>query len=132
MRWLVLRILITAIVAWELVSLSTTRSNVNWIACALISFATGLGTFIWFSYANSSNKVDWSRPFSLTEPFLPMMAHPLRYWILAAFVLSVGGFLSLLRSIIVGGAPTALGGTFLGMGLSVYLGISLVRVLVKQ
>ncbi len=131
MRWLVLRILITAIVAWELVSLSTTRSDVNWIACALVSFATGLGAFIWFSYANSSNKVDWSRPFSLTEPFFPMMAYPLRYWILAAFVLTVGGSLSMLHSI-VSGTPTALGGTFLGMGLSIYSGISLVRILVKR
>ena len=131
MRWLVLRIFITAIVAWELVSLSTTKSNVNWIACALISVATGLGTFIWFSYANSSNKVDWSRPFSLTEPFLPMMTYPLRYWILAAFVLIVGGSLSLLHSI-VSGTPTALGGTFLGMGLFIYFGISLVRILVKR
>ena len=131
MKWLALRILVTAVAAWELVSVSATRSNINWIACALISFATGLGAFIWFSYANSSNKVDWSRPFSLTEPFLPMMTYPLRYWILAAFVLIVGGSLSLLHSI-VSGTPTALGGTFLGMGLSIYLGISLVRILVKR
>lgn len=126
--WFILRIIVVVGVAWELTSFPTKNSNVGWIACAIVPSVTGIGLFLWLmASARYRNAVDWSKPFSVSEPFFPMNRNPVRFWSLAAISFLFGGVTALLKEILSGRHHAAFGATFIFMGIAIFLALAATR-----
>jgi uncharacterized membrane-anchored protein len=89
--WMLFRLFVVEAASWSVVAISKTNSNIDWLACALISAAFGIALFTWLTVTDGRGGIDWSEPLSLTKPFYPMVTYPVRYWLLAAMALLLGG-----------------------------------------
>ncbi|HET7313096.1 hypothetical protein [Salinisphaera sp.] len=110
-------------VAWEIASFSPSTSNISWIACGIISSATGIGLFIWLMNIKNRNITDWSKPFSVMKPFFPMNKNPVQFWLLTAISLFLGGLAAFLKEIVSDRQQAAFGATFLFMGIAIFLAL---------
>ena len=122
--WLALRFLVVAGVSLEIYFLPPTTSNLDWIACGLISSAGGVGIFLWLMSIRNRATIDWSETFSLTKPFFPMNQNPVRFWLVAAVSLTVGGMAAFLEDVALGGQHAAFGATFLFLGIAILVAIT--------
>lgn len=125
--WFILRILVVTGVAVEIASLSPATSNLDWIACGLISSATGVGLFLWLRSIRYRADIDWTQPFSVMRPFFPMNRNPVRFWLLTAVSLLLGGLTAFLRELISGKQHAAFGATFIFMGIAIFLALAATR-----
>ena len=74
-------------------------------------------TFRLLTASRSRRNVDWSAPYSWYEPFWPLARYPLRFWVLAGYMLTLGGALSILEDVALNRGHMAVSGSFLFMGL---------------
>lgn len=122
---MVFRFLVLAINAWGLPAIPREGSNVDWPGCFLISAVCALALFGWLTAIRSKQNVDWLAPYSWYEPFWPMVRYPLRFWLLAAYALILGGVLSILEDITLNRGHMAVSGAFLFMGLFILAALKL-------
>jgi len=122
---LVFRFLVLAINAWVIPAIAREGSNTDWPVWFLFGAVCALALFGWLTAIRSRQNVDWSAPYSWYEPFWPMGRYPLRYWVLAAYALTLGGVLSIVEDIALNRGHMALSGTFLFMGLFILAALKL-------
>lgn len=113
------------IVSWSIASYEPYKSNIDWIACFMVSIAGGLAVFFWLLWGERVGAIDWTKPVSFTQPFLPMNRYPIRYWIVVAVSLILGGSAALLKEVMVGGHHAAFGTLFALWGISILLAIGI-------
>jgi hypothetical protein len=123
--WLVCRIVLIVVTAFAIASYPRNRSNVDWIACLIISVLTSVGLFLWLTVIRSRPNVDWSEPHSWKRPFFPMNLYPVRFWFLGSISFIVGGGIAIAMDLIAHNGHEAFGGTFLFLGLGTLLALEL-------
>lgn len=123
--WIILRVLVVLIVSWGIASYNSSTTNLNWLACLLISTAGGVFLFLWLQFigkrGNRSN-TDWTNAISLTRPFFPMNRYPIRYWLLVGLSLIVGGAIAFFKEVR-GGQHASFGTTFIALGVAFILAV---------
>lgn len=110
-------------ISWGIASFNASESNLNWLSCLLISIAGGTFLFLWLLSTGSRLSIDWTAPLSFTQPFFPMNRYPIRYWIVVAVSLMLGGGFALLKEVLRSGDHAAFGGTFIFLGIAILLAI---------
>ena len=121
--WIVLRVVVVLIASWGIASFNASESNLNWLSCLLISIAGGTFLFLWLVSIGSRLSIDWTTPLSFTQPFFPMNRYPIRYWIVVAVSLILGGGFALLKEVLRSGHHAAFGATFIFLGIAILLAI---------
>ena len=121
--WIVLRALVMLLVSWGIASYDTSKSNIDWVASLIVSIAGGLAVFLWLLWNERVRAIDWSKPASITQPFFPMNQYPVRYWIVVAVSLILGGSAALTKEIAEGGQHVAFGALFLLLGAAILAAI---------
>jgi len=116
--WIVLRVVVVAAGCQSIFSASASPSNVDWIACAIISLSCGAFIFLYFVILSRVIGVDWSHPLSLTKPFWWPSQYPVRFWCLAAELALLGGVVALARDVISLGRLRPIDMTFFCLGLA--------------
>lgn len=124
-EWLIFRLVVLAANAWMLPAMSREESNAVWPVWFLFGTLCGLVFFGWLTAIRSRKNVVWSAPYSWYEPFWPMAKYPLRFLLLGAYALTLGGALSILEDIALSRGHMALSGTFLFMGLFILAALKL-------
>lgn len=117
--WAVSRALVVILATWGIVSYDASKTNVDWIASLLISISTGLFLSFWFLANRNRPHIDWSKPFSVTEPFFPMNQFPLRYCLVLATSFILGGGVSVIREVLRDGHQLAFRATFIFLGIAI-------------
>jgi hypothetical protein len=123
--WIVLRFAAVAAITAALMSIPVARSNLDWGAGVFIGIIVSVALFLWLTAIRSREDVDWSQPFSLTQPFFPMTGFPLRYWFVASCSLAIGGAATTLRDLIEHNGRQGVGGSFLIAGLFIAVTLTL-------
>lgn len=124
-KWLIFRLVLLAYSAWGIPLTTKQGSNVDWPACFLIGTVFALTLFGWLTAIRSRRNVDWSAPYSWNEPFWPLAKYPLRFWVLAGYMLTLGGALSILEDVALNRGHMAVSGSFLFMGLFILAALKL-------
>ena len=121
--WIVLRALVVLLISSGIALYNPSRANLDWFACLLISIAGGLFLFIWLLSIRDRPNIDWTNPISITLPFFPMNRYPMRYWLVVAVSLILGGSVAFFRETIRGGQYTPFGATFIALGLAIIIAV---------
>lgn len=97
------------------------QSNLDWLAAVIVSVMCGVALCAWLTAVRKDPSIEWSRPYALGMPFMPMRKYPLRYWAVGAMSLGVAGMATLMIDIASGRGNQGFGGTFLALGTTLYL-----------
>ncbi len=116
-KWATARLLVAFTDVLAGVSIPVERSNIDWPACFLISFVCSLAVCVWLLAIRFQQGIDWSEPYSLTEPFWPLRQYPLRYLFVCSWALVLMGSAGMTSSIILRRGHEAVSGTFLFIGI---------------
>lgn len=116
--WALSRVVIVGIGVWGSFG-GQAASNVDWTACVIVSLISPLALLGWLSAAKSH--IDWSGPYSLTKPFVPMRTYPLRFWFLISLCLLSDGMALLGHDLASHGSFTVYGSLFFFWGASILL-----------
>lgn len=116
-KWIVLRLFAVGVTAWGIAAYPRAESNLNWTAAFMISLFFSTILFGWLISIRHRDAVQWSYPFDVGTPFLPMKRYPLRFWVVTASSMMLGGGISLMMSLVGTDTHYAFGGTFLLLGL---------------
>ncbi|SRR5216683_1021599 len=90
--WFLLRVAITGDILYTILE-NEPRSNVDWLACGLISTVSAIFLFGWL-HAVRSQWHETERPYSLTTPFFPVGRLTIRFWFTAALSQLIAGALA--------------------------------------
>ena len=123
--WVLLRIIVILLASWGITSYDAAKSNVDWLACLLISTALGVSLFLWLFSMNNRQPIDCTKPISISYPFMPMRRYPIRYWLVAATALISGGSAALLKETTRGAQHMTVGASFVCLGIGILLAIGL-------
>ena len=123
--WIVLRALVMLLVSWGIASYDASKSNIDWVACLIVSIAGGLAVFLWLLWSERVRAIDWTKPVSITQPFFPMNRYPVRYWMVVAVSLILGGSMALMKEIATDGQHAAFGALFLFLGATILAAIGI-------
>ena len=104
-------------------SYDASKSNLDWIACLIIPVVGGVSVFVWLFLLDKRQAIDWAKPISMDQPFFPMHQYPIRFWMVAAVSLVIGGSAALLKEVIASGQHAAFGATFLFLGIAIWIAI---------
>lgn len=124
-KWLALRVIVALAASGSIAFFNTSKTNLDWSASFIIPISAGVGVFLWLYVTELRSGLDRSAPASITLPFYPMARYPLRYWLLTAISLMLGGAASLLKEAVRGGGHFAFGATFVGMGFSILIAVGI-------
>jgi hypothetical protein len=116
-KWLLARLLAIVFNTIAIMSIPVEQSNVDWLACFLISAISSASLFLWLTMIRSRQDIDWFAPYSLWQPFLPMKQYPLRFWFLTSYSLVIAGIAATIRNMTLHRRPEAVCATFVFMGL---------------
>lgn len=111
-------------ISWGIVSYDSSKLHMSWFACFLISISAGIFLSIWFSLIKDRQNIDWTKPISPTLPFFPMNQYPVRYWVVVATALVIGGSLSFVIEVTKDGQHATFGATFMLLGAAIFLAAS--------
>jgi hypothetical protein len=93
--------------------------NMTWIIAISFSVGSAILSFISLMIAAYKPSVDWSDPYSFTEPFFPLTRYPMRFWLLLAVTVLTNGIVSLARDLFFNGTISPDSGMPLFSGLSI-------------
>jgi hypothetical protein len=122
-KWILFRgavILVTASAAWMY---PREMSNLDWVAAGIISAVGGIAVFAWLTVVRSQPYIEWSYPYDISTPFWPMKKYPLRYWNVAAMSMCAAGLGGGIEDLLAHRGFGAFSGTFLGVGVAMYLAV---------
>ena len=123
--WTVFRITLIAVNIIAIVSYPRNESNLNWMACLLVSSITSVSLFIWLTLIRTRSTTDWSEPFSWRKPFFPMISYPIRFWFLTSISFMAGGGFAVLKDLAFHNGQEAFGGTFFFWGLGILIALKI-------
>ena len=121
--WFFGRIIAILTTSSGIIAYSSSKTNLDWLACFLISTFVGFSLFIWLILIRNRPKIDWTKPMSLTQPFWPMIRFPIRFWLIISISLIIGGLSNLLKHSGDYGQYLIYSITFIFMGIAILLAI---------
>ena len=121
-RWLAIRVAVVLMISWSIVTINP--SDLDWIACLLISVASGLSVFLWLFWTDKITGLNWDQPTSIYQPFYPMNKYPVRFWVVSGISLCLGGGALILKETFKG-ANVSPGATFFFLGSGILLAIGI-------
>jgi hypothetical protein len=123
--WIVYRFAVIALISVSVIGIPVQRSNLDWPAAALIGVIVSVFLFVWLRAMRSRGDIDWSKPYSVTEPFWPMRRFPLRYWLVTSCGLLVGGLAGIAKTLVEHSPRAAVPGTFAVLGTCIFASVNL-------
>src|SRR6266481_7522492 len=121
--WIILRAIVILVASLFISSYDVSKSYLDWLASLIVPIVGGVGVYVWLMLSEKRQAIDWTKPISITQPFFPMSRYPIRYWLVAAISLTLGGSVALLKEIMESGQHPAFGATFLFLGIAILIAI---------
>lgn len=123
--WVLIRLVVIAVITASLLFVPATSANLDWAGAIPIGVLPAVALYIWLTAVHHRSYIDWSRPYSFEDPFLPMNKYPLRYWFIVSYSLLIGGIVVMLRDLIERNGTESFGGLFFFMGLFIAIALNI-------
>jgi hypothetical protein len=116
-KWIFFRLGVIALISYSVFSVPEQQSNVDWPLGFLIGPVCAVFLCVWLAAMRYAPRADWSFPYSLEQPFFPMLRFPFQYWLLVSCGLTIGGVALTIRDLFRTTGHEWFGGTFVIWGL---------------
>jgi hypothetical protein len=123
--WIFIRLGVVALLTWSLLAAPSARSNLEWGAAIPLGTIPGIGLYLWLSMVRYREGTDFSKAYSLNQPFWPMIKYPSRYWFVVSYSLLIGGGISMLKDVIENNDRGPVGAWFFMSGFFIAVALTL-------